>query len=111
MCHYGQYRQGAVARSRGYNQLSTHINVPAGAREDFQNLVRELVDWRLAEYLGRGESGQESGRSVCRVLHTGGRPILKLPDRQMNAGIPFGWVDVLANDQPHVANFAKEQAG
>jgi hypothetical protein len=89
-------------------ELSTDFNVPVGAREDFQNLVRELVDWRLAEYLGRGESGQESGRFVCRVLHTGGRPILKLPDRQMNAGIPFGWVDVLANDQPHVANFAKE---
>ena len=43
------------------SELSTDINVPAGACEDFQNLVRELVDWRLAEYLGRGESGQEWG--------------------------------------------------
>jgi hypothetical protein len=42
------------------------------------------------------------------VLHTSGRPILKLPDRRNNPGIPSGWVDVLANDQPHVANFAKE---
>jgi superfamily II DNA or RNA helicase len=89
-------------------ELSTDIPVPTVAREELQNLVRELVEWRLAEYLDRGDSAAESGRFVCRVLHASGRPILKLPDRKNNPGIPFGWVDVLANDQPHVANFAKE---
>jgi len=28
-------------------------SIPAEAREGFQELVRELADWRLAEYLSR----------------------------------------------------------
>jgi hypothetical protein len=42
------------------------------------------------------------------VLHAGGRPILKLPDRKKIPGVPSGWVAVIANDRPQVANFAKE---
>ena len=41
-------------------------------------------------------------------VYANGRPILKLPDRRENPGIPSGWVNVLANDQPYVANFVKE---
>ena len=49
--------------------------------------MRELVDWRLAEYLDRGDAVAASDRFVCRVLHAGGRPILKLPDRKKNSEV------------------------
>jgi hypothetical protein len=90
------------------DELSTNIALPSGCREDFQNLVRELVDWRLAEYLDRGDTVTSGNRFVCRVLHSSGVPILKLPDRKKTPGVPSGWVEVLANGQPHVANFVKE---
>ena len=80
----------------------TDISVSGDRREDVQNLVRELVDWRLAEYLDRGETTASPNRFVCRVLHAKGRPILKLPDRKKTAGIPFGWVEVVADDHSFV---------
>ena len=75
-------------------------------REAFQSLLRELVDWRLAEYLRRDEPAQ-TGRFVCKVLQSTGRPILKLPDRTKSSDVPEGWTEVLIDGRPHVANFAK----
>jgi hypothetical protein len=40
-------------------------------REHFGMLVRELVEWRLAEYLDR--SGQQEGHR-CRIIHSFRRP-------------------------------------
>jgi hypothetical protein len=34
-------------------RFSSRFDVPPSQREAFQELVRELVDWRLAEYLQR----------------------------------------------------------
>ena len=87
--------------------FQSNFSVTTELRGDFQKLVRELVDWRLAEYLERGH-GANSGRFVCRVLQSQGRPILKLPSRESTPGIPAGWVNILANEEPLVANFAKE---
>lgn len=89
-------------------EFATDLPVAVEFRDDFQNLVRELVDWRLAEYLDRGDAPTAPDRFVCRVLHSGGRPILKLPDRKKTPGVPSGWVEVLANDRPYVVNFVKE---
>lgn len=89
-------------------EFSTDLSVAGERREDFQNLVRELVDWRLAEYLDRGETNATPDRFVCRVLHANGRPILKLPDRKKTPGVPSDWVEVLANGQSFVVNFVKE---
>ena len=89
-------------------EFSTDFSLASECRDDFQNLVRELVDWRLAEYLERGETMTTVDRFVCRVMHTSGRPILKLPDRKKTSGVPSGWVKVLANGQPHIANFVRE---
>jgi len=66
------------------------------------------VDWRLAEYLDRGETMATPDRFTCRVLHANGRPILKLPDRKKTPGVPSGWVEVLSNDQSFTMNFVKE---
>ncbi len=88
--------------------FSSDMTIPSECREEFQMMVRELTDWRLAEYLDRGSAVSVAGRLVCKVIHTQGRPILKLPDRRRTAGVPEGWVDVMANDQPYVANLVKE---
>ena len=79
---------------------------PENQRE-FQDLLREIVDWRLAEYLQRGAGGSSSGFR-CKVIQANSRPILKLPNRAKVAGIPQGWTALIINGQRHFANFAKE---
>jgi hypothetical protein len=71
--------------------------------------VRELVEWRLGEYLQRSSSERESGtvRIVCTVSHAGGRSILFLPDRRSNPDIPSGWMEVEADGERLEANFVK----
>lgn len=89
-------------------------------REALQELVRELVEWRLAEYLQRPGADMEredarrvaeaapaylvstdadsaSNRQVrftCKVSHANARPILFLPNRETHTGIPEGWATV-----------------
>lgn len=90
---------GSVFRSQ--------LPLPPEHREDFQNLLRELIDWRLAEYLNRSVPEQADG-FVCKVLHANNRPILKLPNRGKVAAVPEGWTEVAIDGRIHFANFAKE---
>jgi hypothetical protein len=77
-------------------------------RAAFQELVRELVDWRLAEYLSRSAMPGEAETSFAmKVSHTNGRPILFLPNRAQTPGVPEGWHTVLIDGKPHQANFVK----
>jgi len=82
----------------------TTFDVPIADRRDLQELVRELADWRLAQYLSRRPTrdGFE-----CKVSQTNGRPILFLPDRKTRTGIPIDWTPVLVDGRPHEANFVK----
>lgn len=72
-------------------------------REAFQELVREIVEWRLAEYV----ESRRSASFECKVIHTGGRPILYLPDRNKFPGLPEGWTKVVCDNQSYDANFVK----
>jgi hypothetical protein len=90
------------------------FSVPTEQRATFQALARELCDWRLAEYLARpsvasadDESREAPLRIVCKVLQSGGRPILKLPDRDSEPRIPADWVEIEANGEKYRARFAK----
>jgi hypothetical protein len=75
-------------------------------RESGAELVRELAEWRLARYLRRaGATG--APRIVCKVSHTNGKPILFLPSRDRNPGIPEGWVEVTADGETYQAKFVK----
>ena len=78
-------------------------------RPAFQVLVREIADWRLAEYLQRPalKNANAGDDIVCKVSHAGGRPILFLPNRKLQLNIPHGWTDVLVEGEPHEANFVK----
>ena len=82
------------------------LNISPEYREEFQDLLREIVDWRLVEYLRRGEAVSESG-FLCKVIHNESRPILKLPNRIKVAGIPQGWTEVTINGSVHFANFVQ----
>jgi hypothetical protein len=82
-------------------------DVPAAGREAFQQFVRELADWRLAEYLDRGTRDAAETGFVMKVSHAGDRPILFLPDRARVPGIPEGWQAVTIDGAPHRANFVQ----
>ncbi len=81
--------------------------MPDAERSAFQGLVREIIEWRLAEYLSR--SGEASGEAsfTMKVSHANGRPILFLPDRTRAPNIPEGWQSVSIDGQRFEANFVK----
>lgn len=88
--------------------FSTRITVAPNLREALQELVRELAEWRLAAYLSRsGRGGEGEGQFACKVSHSGGRPILFLPDRETHLDIPEGWVSVDVSGRRYEANLVK----
>jgi superfamily II DNA or RNA helicase/HKD family nuclease len=94
----------------GYEEgvFESHLSIPQDRVEVFRELVRELAEFRLAEYLTRPAiAGGEGVRFQCRVSHSGGRPILRLPDRSRVVGIPEDWVQVDAAGESFEASFAK----
>jgi superfamily II DNA or RNA helicase/diadenosine tetraphosphate (Ap4A) HIT family hydrolase len=83
------------------------LDVPATLRIAAQDLVWEVAEWRLVAYLRRPTLDRLTDRIVCSVSHASGRPILFLPDRARNAGIPDGWVEIEADNKLLQANFVK----
>ena len=71
----------------------------------FSNLIQEIVDWRLADYLLRIEK-KSLGVVRCRVSHSGGSPIIRF-SRTKDGIIPEGWETVMANGEPIKMNFVK----
>src|SRR5262249_23488922 len=86
-------------------QFSSRFDVSPREREAFQELVRELLDWRLAEYLQRQPATDDA--IVCKVSHSGGRPIVFLPGRAARPDIPEGTVPVIIDGQRYEADFVK----
>jgi len=86
--------------------------VPDEQREAFQTLVRELVEWRLAEYVDRaihegGSNTEVSSTLTLKVSHSNGRPLLFLPSRDQAPGLPEGWQELMIDGQRYRANFVK----
>jgi superfamily II DNA or RNA helicase len=89
-------------------RFKTAFSVSEGDRAFFTELVQEIVDWRLADYLDRIRFSSVEGEViVCKVSHANKRPILFLPDRNKHPNIPFGWTDVLVEGDRYEANFVK----
>jgi hypothetical protein len=87
-------------------QFRCDLTVPAELIGPAQELIREIVDWRLAEYFAR--SGHTGGRDlVLKVSHTNGSPILFLPNRDTHEDLPEGWTDLRMGDEMVSANFVK----
>src|SRR5262249_42541478 len=68
----------------------------------FATLLREILDWRLAQYLSRGQLTD----IVCSVSrNSSGNPILFFPST--GGGLPKGPLDVLVDGRPMQAVIAK----
>jgi hypothetical protein len=86
--------------------LSSRFSIPQQHREAFQDLARELVEWRLADYFAREGSGTSGARFVAKVTHNAsGSPMLFLPDRSKVPGIPLGKTPVVIEGQQYEADF------
>jgi len=71
-----------------------------------QEMVRELAEWRLTEYLDRART-QTAGFSTLKVSQASGRPILFLPPEPERRDLPEGWTDVVVENSTYSANFVK----
>ncbi|MEW6281289.1 MAG: DEAD/DEAH box helicase family protein, partial [Candidatus Eremiobacterota bacterium] len=87
--------------SRG--KFSCAFEVSGEHREAFQELVRELIEWRLAQYLAR----PPGDAIVVKVNQSGGRPILHPLDRKRHPELPEGWTRLHVGDEEYTANFVK----
>lgn len=87
-------------------EFRTKFHVPAGLRDAFVELVRELAEWRLADYLLRpGARYLGPGSFICKISHANRRPMLFLPDRDPQ--VPEGWTRIVAEGVEYEANFVK----
>lgn len=59
------------------NRVSTNFEVEDA--KSFQSLLREILDWRLAEYLNRRVSGNRDADVICLVAREGDDLVLRLP--------------------------------
>ncbi len=83
--------------------FSTVFDVAPACREGFQQLVREIADWRLAEYLDRAVA---SGAWLLKVSHANGRPVISLPE-ESRSELPNDWTLVTCGNERLEANFVK----
>lgn len=93
---------GAVSHFSYEARVFRFRHTPA-ERSAAQRLIREIVDWRLAEYLGR--SVDDGAHYVLSVSHATGRPLLFYPPR--HDGLPSGWTPVEIEGRRYEANFVK----
>jgi superfamily II DNA or RNA helicase/HKD family nuclease len=78
------------------DRLRFAVECPMEMRETAEFLTAEIVDYRIAHYSksrglvpGSAAAG-EVGAFTTKVSHAGGKPILFLPDRLQNPGLPTG---------------------
>lgn len=85
------------------------MKVPSALVDDFTSAVREIAEWRLADHLSGQPSELEAGwRIICKVWHSNGNPILKLPNRAHFEGIPEGDLRVrVEEDREYIVRFTK----
>jgi hypothetical protein len=83
----------------------TRVDLSASAAPAAQELLRELIEWRLAEYFQR--SGRPTSDIAVKLSHSGGRPILMPLPREAHPELPEGWADLRVDQETFQANFAK----
>lgn len=107
----GAWSGGAGAGAHAYfsfvqGVFASSIAVPDTERSSFQELTRELAEWRLAEYFDRPGLSAD-GRYLIKVNQANGTPILMPLNRAENPGLPEGWTPLVANGQRYKGNFVK----
>jgi superfamily II DNA or RNA helicase/HKD family nuclease len=81
--------KGMGASYFGYDgqRFSSRLTVPAHSASALAEMVQEVAEWCVAEYLV-GKRAASSTDLTLKVSQSNGRPILFLPDRNKVAGIP-----------------------
>lgn len=90
------------------NNLFASVSIADMHAKPIREMTREICDYRLAQYLDRLQS--ETGFAsniVCEVSHSTLSPILILPSRDENPGIPMGWTNVIVGGETYQVEFAK----
>jgi uncharacterized protein DUF3427 len=96
---YFKYEKGVIRSS---------FNLADDAKRAFQEMVREIVDWRLAQYLTRGGTDENAAAGfVAKVSHSAGRPLIFLPGRARVQGIPLGDTHLVIDGERYIGNFVK----
>lgn len=84
-------------------ELSSTFSIPDHLRTTAHELLSELVEWRLAEYMDRGGKQKEAAEFLCSVEQDGASPeqdagtrrvALRLPDREKAPDLPHGWREI-----------------
>jgi superfamily II DNA or RNA helicase/diadenosine tetraphosphate (Ap4A) HIT family hydrolase/HKD family nuclease len=102
------WAEGKGTGGVSYFQLKDGVfasTVKTAYAEQLTDMVRELVDWRLADYLDRPQADPDG--MTCKVSQTGGRPILFLPDRARVPSLPTGEHEITIDGEKYRATFAK----
>jgi hypothetical protein len=73
----------------------------------FRELLREIVDWRLAQYLSRQVFGDANAHIVCRVARAGDRPLLFLPSAASTLHLEQGPAPVQIDGEGYEAMIEK----
>ncbi len=84
----------------------TNFEEPEATRSELQEMVRELAEWRLAEYLDRAHRAS-APFTTLKVSHANGTPILFLPSGDERKDLPDGWAPVTIDGESFEANFVK----
>ncbi len=87
--------------------LSTTFDCVERDRPALQNFTRELAEWRLAEHLASPSRLSGDHEFVCKIIHSNGQPIIKLPDRAKHPTLPSDWTTVLTETGTIEAKFVK----
>jgi superfamily II DNA or RNA helicase len=87
------------------DHLSTTFEV--GDVESFRDLLREVLDWRLAEYLNRQRSGDPNADIICRVARAGDHPTLFLPSDATSLHLEQGLTPVQIDGEAYEVSIEK----
>ena len=89
------------------SHFATTFSVAEPDREDLQAMIREICDWRLAQYLSNvSTGGSEQREFLCRVKATGEERRILLPSRDSVSGVPYGAQFVSADARRYRGEFS-----
>ena len=98
---------GGVAYFKYQERIfGTTFPVSEADRGPLQEMVREIVDWRLARYLQRTERQAAQG-IVCSVKQSNGRPMIFLPEGPKREELPSGAANLTVDGTVYEADFVK----
>jgi len=73
----------------------------------FHEILREILDWRLAQYLSRQNRDGATADIICRVARAGDRPIMFLPSSSSALNIELGPAPIHIEGEAYEALIAK----